>query len=51
MTGAAIRNGLCSPSSWTGNDRRFTIEELDVFYEKGAPKFLAADSLGIAVSP
>jgi hypothetical protein len=29
----------------------FTIEELDVFYEKGAPKFLAADSLGIAVSP
>jgi ubiquinone/menaquinone biosynthesis C-methylase UbiE len=28
----------------------FTIEELDVFYEKGAPKFLGADSLGIAVS-
>jgi SAM-dependent methyltransferase len=29
----------------------FTIEELDVFYEKGAPKFAAADSLGIAASP
>lgn len=29
----------------------FTIEELDVFYEKGAPKFAAADSLGNATSP
>jgi hypothetical protein len=29
----------------------FTITELDVFYEDGSPKFLAADSLGIAVSP
>jgi ubiquinone/menaquinone biosynthesis C-methylase UbiE len=29
----------------------FTITELDVFYEEGAPKFLAADSLGTAVSP
>ncbi len=29
----------------------FTIAELDVFYEDGAPKFVAADSLGIAVSP
>ncbi|WP_030293407.1 class I SAM-dependent methyltransferase [Streptomyces katrae] len=28
----------------------FTITELDVFYEKGAPKALAADSLGVAVS-
>lgn len=28
----------------------FEITELEVFYEKGAPKFLAADSLGIAVS-
>jgi ubiquinone/menaquinone biosynthesis C-methylase UbiE len=27
----------------------FTIEELDVFYEKGAPKFAGADSLGIAM--
>jgi len=26
----------------------FTIKELEVFYEKGAPKVLAADSLGIA---
>ena len=29
----------------------FTITELDVFYEKGAPKFEAAYSLGTAVSP
>jgi ubiquinone/menaquinone biosynthesis C-methylase UbiE len=29
----------------------FTITEVDVFYEKGAPKALAAESLGIAVSP
>jgi ubiquinone/menaquinone biosynthesis C-methylase UbiE len=27
----------------------FTIKELDVFYEQGAPKFAGADSLGIAV--
>lgn len=26
----------------------FTIKELDVFYEQGAPKVLAADSLGVA---
>ncbi|MFG2986323.1 class I SAM-dependent methyltransferase [Streptomyces sp. NPDC048258] len=29
----------------------FRIEELDVFYEEGAPKLLAADSLGVALSP
>lgn len=29
----------------------FTIDELDVFYEKGSPKFAGADSLGIATSP
>jgi SAM-dependent methyltransferase len=29
----------------------FTISELDVFYEDGAPRFLGADSLGAAVSP
>ena len=29
----------------------FTITELDVFYEDGAPKTLGADSLGTAVSP
>lgn len=28
----------------------FTITEVDEFYEDGAPKFLAADSLGVAVS-
>ena len=29
----------------------FTIRDVDEFYEEGAPKFLAADSLGVAVSP
>lgn len=29
----------------------FTITEVDEFYEKGAPKMFAADSLGVAVSP
>jgi SAM-dependent methyltransferase len=29
----------------------FTIDDLDVFYEKGAPKFLAAESLGVATAP
>jgi len=29
----------------------FSITELDVFYEKGAPKFEAALSIGTAVSP
>ncbi len=29
----------------------FEITELDVFYEKGAPKAVGADSLGVAVSP
>ncbi len=29
----------------------FTISELDVFYDKGAPKFLAANSLGVAIAP
>jgi ubiquinone/menaquinone biosynthesis C-methylase UbiE len=29
----------------------FEITELDVFYEDGAPKFVAADSLGVARAP
>lgn len=29
----------------------FQIDELDTFYEPGAPRFLAADSLGVATSP
>jgi ubiquinone/menaquinone biosynthesis C-methylase UbiE len=32
-------------------DAGFTIVEVDVFYEKGAPKALGADSLGVALSP
>ena len=31
-------------------DAGFEISELDTFYEDGAPKFIGADSLGIAVS-
>jgi ubiquinone/menaquinone biosynthesis C-methylase UbiE len=29
----------------------FTISEVDEFYEKGAPKIMGADSLGVAVAP
>lgn len=32
-------------------DAGFVITEVDVFYERGAPKTLAADTLGIAVAP
>lgn len=32
-------------------DAGFAITELDVFYEHGAPKFVAADSLGVATAP
>jgi len=32
-------------------DAGFTIKDVDVFYEKGAPKTVAADSLGVAVAP
>jgi len=31
-------------------DAGFEMQEVDVFYEDGAPKFLAADTLGVAVS-
>ena len=31
-------------------DAGFTITELDQFYEDGAPRFLAADSLGVATA-
>jgi ubiquinone/menaquinone biosynthesis C-methylase UbiE len=29
----------------------FSIKELDVYYEDGSPKFIGANSLGVAVSP
>jgi ubiquinone/menaquinone biosynthesis C-methylase UbiE len=32
-------------------DAGFTISEVDEFYEKGAPKPMGADSLGVAVAP
>jgi hypothetical protein len=28
----------------------FSVEQVDVFYEAGAPKAMAADSLGVAVA-
>lgn len=37
------------PTLLTGAE--FTITELETFYERGAPKIMAADSLGVAVSP
>ena len=32
-------------------DAGFAIKDVDLFYEKGAPKTVAADSLGVAVAP
>ena len=32
-------------------DAGFEIDEVDVFYEDGTPKFVGANSLGVAVSP
>jgi ubiquinone/menaquinone biosynthesis C-methylase UbiE len=32
-------------------DAGFTITELDVYYEKGSPRFVGANSLGVARSP
>jgi hypothetical protein len=32
------------------SDAGFTITEVDVFYEDGAPKVFGADSLGVAVA-
>jgi ubiquinone/menaquinone biosynthesis C-methylase UbiE len=32
-------------------DSGFTISQVDEFYEKGAPKIMGADSLGVAVAP
>jgi SAM-dependent methyltransferase len=40
---------LTRPIAGLVTDAGFTITDLDVFYEDGAPKFLAADSLGTAV--
>ena len=42
---------LTRPIAALLTDAGFDIRELDVFYEEGAPRFLAAESLGIAVSP
>ena len=42
---------LTRPIAEMLTDAGFVITEIDVFYEKGAPKLLAADSLGTAVSP
>jgi SAM-dependent methyltransferase len=42
---------LTRPVAQLLTDAGFTITELDVFYQDGAPKFLGADSLGRAASP
>ena len=42
---------LTRPITTLLTDAGFTITEVDVFYEQGAPKIMAADSLGIARSP
>ncbi|MCU1655705.1 MAG: hypothetical protein JWO57_361 [Pseudonocardiales bacterium] len=42
---------LTRPIATLLTDAGFVIGEIDVFYEKGAPKALAADSLGVAMSP
>lgn len=39
---------LTRPIAELLTDAGFSITEIDVFYEPGAPKFLAADSLGVA---
>lgn len=41
---------LTRPITQLLTDAGFTITEVDVFYEDKAPKFLAAESLGVAVS-
>jgi SAM-dependent methyltransferase len=41
---------LTRPIAKLLTDAGFTITEIDVFYEKGAPKPMGADSLGIAVA-
>ena len=42
---------LTRPVTQLLTEAGFTLAEFDVFYEDGAPKFVGADSLGIAVSP
>ena len=42
---------LTRPIADLVTDAGFTIKEIDVFYEKSAPKPLGAASLGIAVAP
>ena len=42
---------LTRPVAGLLTDAGFEITEIDVFYEDGAPRFIGADSLGVAVSP
>ena len=42
---------LTRPIADLVSEAGFTISEVDIFYEKGAPKIWGAVSLGIAVSP
>jgi ubiquinone/menaquinone biosynthesis C-methylase UbiE len=42
---------LTRPTAEMLRNAGFIITELDVYYEKGAPKFVAAQTLGVAQSP
>ena len=42
---------LTRPTDALLREAGFEIAELDRYYEKGAPKFVGANSLGVAVSP
>jgi hypothetical protein len=42
---------LTRPVVKTLTEAGFAIDEVDVFHEKGAPKPMGADSLGVTVSP
>ncbi|HEV8627988.1 MAG TPA: methyltransferase domain-containing protein [Acidimicrobiia bacterium] len=42
---------LTRPIADLVSEAGFTISDLDIFYEKGAPKIWGAASLGVAVSP
>ena len=50
LLAAVRRRTLTRPISDLLTAAGFTITEVDVFYEQGAPKFEGADSLGIAVA-
>ncbi len=42
---------LTRPIADLVTDAGFTITDIDIFYEKGAPKPLGAETLGVATAP